>query len=220
MRAYLTQRQYEYGDSINLATIRELLAEENIKIVNDSLFQLHFERAIETLRDMDATKENLILPWIDREEIDSKQGIRSSVISVNPEPITWKAEMENIDDETKKEMKISYESSINCIRVLAVISERLNLEKDLKTMVQLHSKLANNMNINYTPTGIFHQDFSGIRNTYEDEGNSPELDPQTKLDLRRHDLIANDFWGHQARRKNGDMTVGDVIEAPNHQRSW
>jgi len=68
-------------------------------------------------------------------------------------------------------------------------------------MVQLNSKLANNKNMNYTPTGLFHQDFSGIKNACGDGAAFPELDPQTKMDLRRYDLIANDFGGHQARRK-------------------
>ena len=77
-------------------------------------------------------------------------------------------------------------------------------------MVQLHLKLVNNKDVNVTPTGIFHQDFSGIKNTYGDGENFPELDSQTKLNLRRYDLITNDFWHHQARRKNGDMTVGDI----------
>ena len=38
-----------------------------------------------------------------------------------------------------------------------------------------------------------------------------ELSPQEKLDQRRHDLIVNDFWGRQARRKSGDMTVGEIL---------
>jgi len=159
----------------------------------------------------DSTKGDLVLPWIDRWAIDYKQGIRSEVISVYPEPITWKRAIESIDKETMEEMKKSYEISIHCIRVLAVISERLYLERDLTAMAQLHSKLANNINVNYTPMGIFHQDFSGIKNTYGDGADFSELNSQTRFDLRRHDLIANDFWGHQARRRNGDMTIGDVI---------
>jgi len=168
LRAYLTQKLYEYGDNINLATSKELLTAEYIKLKNDPLLQTNFEMAIETLRDMNAANENLILPWIDREAIDSKQGIRSEVISVYPKPITWKTAMESIDDETMKEMKNSYERAIHCIRVLAVISERLYLERDLTAMAQLHSRLANNINVNYTPTGVFHQDFSVLKNTYGD----------------------------------------------------
>jgi hypothetical protein len=147
-------------------------------------------------------------------------------------------------------MKIFYENAIYCIRTLAAISERLYLERDLKTMTQLHSKLANNKNVNCTPTGLFYQDFNAIFNpqilhqkpawliddhllaflelddisvdmtkSIRKEEESPEMLIQRKLDMRRYDLIANDFWGHQARRKNGDMTVGEMIlpwvEVPN-----
>jgi hypothetical protein len=85
------------------------------------------------------------------------------------------------------------------------------LENELETMVQLHSRLASNTNVNCTPTGVYYQSFSSIKDTYGDSANFPELDPQTKFDLRRYDLIVNDFWGHQARRKNGDLTVGEMI---------
>ena len=78
-------------------------------------------------------------------------------------------------------------------------------------MTRLHSKLVNNISVNYTPAGVSHQDFIDLKDTYGDGENFPELDPQTKLDLRRYDLIANGFWGHQARRKNGDIKVGDMI---------
>jgi len=78
-------------------------------------------------------------------------------------------------------------------------------------MVQLHSRLSGN--INYTPRRVYHrtQRFSALRDTYGDGANFPYLDAQTRLDLRRYDLIANDFWGHQTRRRNGDMTMGDII---------
>ena len=221
LRAYLTQKLYEYGDSVNLSTLKELLTTEYINLKNNSLFQHNFEMAIETLRDLDdkvrntspfdSTKGDLVLPWIDREAIDYKQGIRSEIISVYPEPITWKTAVESIDDETKEEMKDSYEKSIYSIRVLTVINEKLNLERDLTKMVQLHSRLANNRNINYTPTGVFHRNFSALKNTYGDGENFPELDAQTRLNLRRYGLIANDFWGRQARRMKGDMMVGDII---------
>ncbi|MCL1941075.1 MAG: hypothetical protein FWG09_03960 [Synergistaceae bacterium] len=289
LRAYLAQKLYEYGDKINLSTLKEWLKTEYIDLKNDPLLQTNFEMAIETLRDMDdrirtsqisAAKGNLTLPWIDREAIDHKQGIKSEILSIYPEPITWKTLMERIDDETKEEMKNSYERSIYCIRALAVISESLYFERDLKTMTLLHSKLVSNKDVSCTPTGISHQDFSAKKNTFGDGEKFPELDiqtrlnlrryghiaaddlwghridnksndknikymstgaynqnfsaikntywneefipklsTQTRLDLRRYDLIANDFWGHQARRKNGDMTVGDIIlpwvEVPN-----
>jgi len=213
LRAYLTQKLYEYGDNYNLLTLKELLTAEYIELKNDSLFQHNFERAIEILRDMDETNGNLILPWIDREAIDSKQGIRSETISVYPEPVTWKTAIESIDKQTREEIKKSYEMSIHCIRVLAVINERLYLERCLETMVELHSRLAGNININYTPRISFRREqrFSALRDTYGDGADFPDLDAQTRLDLRRHDLIANDFWGHQARRRNGDMSVGDII---------
>ena len=211
LRAYLTQKLYEYGDNVNLSTLKELLAAEYGELKSDSLFQTNFERAIEILRDMNAANGNLVLPWIDREAIDYKQGIRSEVLSVYPGSITWKRAIENIGDETRKEMRNLYERSIHCIRTLTVTSERLYLERDLKTMVQLHSRLVSNRNINYTPTGVFHQDFSVLKNTYGDGRDFHELNSQTRLNLRRYDLIANDFWGHQARRGNGDMTVGDII---------
>jgi hypothetical protein len=266
LRAYLTQKLYEYGDKNNLSTLEELLTTEYTELKKDSLFQTNFETAIEVLRDIDdkarddVAKGELLLHWIDREAIDEKQGISSEILTLSPEPITWKVAIEKIDEGTKEEMKKSYERSINCIRALAVISEKLYNEKDLKTMTQLHSKLVNNKNISYTPAGVYykgldfitglygyygenhykleafpvlwlrdkyannskskasyirtdipHQDFSAIKNTYGDGADFPELDAQTKLDLRRHDIIANDFWGHQARRKNGDKKVGDIV---------
>jgi len=67
------------------------------------------------------------------------------------------------------------------------------------------------MDVSHTPRGVFHQDFSTLRNIYWDGEKIPEMSAQAKLDLRRYDVIANDFWGHQARRRNGDMTVGDII---------
>jgi len=273
LRAYLAQKLYEYGDNSNLATLKELLAEEYAELKNGPLLQTNFEIAIGILCDMDETNGNLVLPWIDREAIDYKQGIRSRILSIYPESITWKRAMESIDDETIEEMRNLYERAIYCIRVLALINERLYLEKDLETMVQLHSRLANNrkvsymptcrayflqnfvslrntygdgeifpeldlqtrlnlrgnafiandfwvhqfkpnnahMDVNYMPTGFFHQNLSILKNTYGDGRDFPDLDAQTRFDLRRHDLIANDFWGHQARRGNGDMTVGDII---------
>jgi len=225
LRAYLTQKLYEYGDNVNLSTLKELLTAEYIELKNNPLFQHNFEMTIEILHDIDykvrgvspfdSTKGNLILPWIDREAIDYRQGIRSETISVYPEPITWKRAMENIDDETRKEMRNLYERSIYCIRVLAVISERLYLEKDLTTMVQLHSRLMSNRSVSFTPTGRRHFDlrhfFGILKRQFGDGANFLGLSVQTKLDLRRYDLIANDFWGHQARRRNGDMSVGDII---------
>jgi hypothetical protein len=264
LRAYLTQKLYEYGDSFNLLTLKDLLTEEYTELKNDSLFQSNFENVIEILRDLDdivrasspinVTEGILVLPWIDREAIDHKQGIESEILSIEQSPITWKIENESIDDETKEEMKKTYEKAIHCIRTLAIISEKLYLENDLETMVQLHSTLANNRSVNCTPRGLFRQNFSAIKETNGDfseldsqqESNprrhrynrddhyrkllllyginevktkevdgdkedSSELDSQTKFDLRRYDLIANDFWGHQARRKNGDLTVGEII---------
>ena len=264
LRAYLTGKLYEYGDSANLLTLKELLTSEYTSLKNDPLFQTIFENAIEALRDLDdkvqatspidTAKGEVILPWIDREAIDRKQGIETEVLSPQQNQITWRIAKEEIDDETKEEMKNSYENAIYYIRVLAVISERLNQENDLETMVQLHSKLASNTNVNCTPTGIYHQVFRGEKNTKGDgEKNQTldsqtglypryyqsntlsqpashrlsfiekdtikdsediseiELNEQTKFDQRRYDLIVNDFWGWQARRKNGDMSVGEII---------
>jgi hypothetical protein len=181
------------------------------------------------------------LPWIDRDAISLEQGIErgrtsfppdtrikvdkdgkvneinynpemeSEILSLLPTPITWKRAMEDIDDNTKNEMKNSYERSIHYIRILAILSELFYQENDLKAMTRLHSKLVNNKSISYTPTGISSQDFSEIKKAYGDGENFPELDAQTKLDLRRHDIIAHDLWSHQLRRKNGDMSVGEII---------
>jgi hypothetical protein len=255
LRAYLTQKLNEYGGNPNLSTLKDLLAAEYAELKKNSLFQSNFENAIEVLRDiddkvratssMDTTEGILVLPWIDRDAIDHKQGIESEVLSIEPGIITWKTAIESIDDETKVEMKNSYGRAIYYIRALAVVSEKLYLESDLETMVQLHSKLANNKNVNYTPTGISYQNFGTIKGTYRDGGIFPELDvqrdepsnsflkmldsdinddktkdtsgggeksySQIELDMRRFDIIASDFWGHQARRKNGDLTVGEII---------
>jgi hypothetical protein len=221
LRAYLVLKLHEYGDNFNLLTLKDILVTEYTELKSDSSLQPNFERALEILYDMedkvkttfpiDSYNGILVLPWIDRDAIDRKQGIESGVLSLSPSPITWNTTPESIDDETKEEMKDSYERSIHCIRALAVVSERLYLERDLRTMVQLHSRLACNININCTPTGVSNQDFSDIKDKYGDGGNFLELDQQTKLDLRRYDLIANDFWGHQARRRNGDMSVGDLV---------
>ena len=220
LRAYLTNKLYEYGDNANLSTLYELLTLEYNDLKNDPITQTKYEKAIEILRNIDAkvlntpvdtSKGEMTLQWIDRKEIDNKQGIGSVILSVNPQPITWRTAIENIDVQTKDEMEKSYRSSIFYIRALAVMCENLYLEIDLRTMVQLHSKLVNNKNISYTPTGASFQDFSTLKNTYGDGADYPDLDTQTKLNLRRFDLIANDFWGHQARRRNGDMTVGEII---------
>ena len=220
LRAYLTNKLYEYGDYANLLTLNELLTLEYNELKNDPLLQAKYEMAIEILRNIDAkvlitpvdtSKGEMTLPWIDRKEIDNKQGIRSVILSVNPQPITWRTAIENIDDQIKDDMEKSYRRSIFYIRALAVMCENLYLEKDLRMMVQLHSKLVNNKNISFTPTGVSYQDFNALKNTYGDGADYPDLDAQTKLNLRRFDLIANDFWGHQARRRNGDMTVGEII---------
>jgi len=108
-------------------------------------------------------------------------------------------------------MDKSFGRSMYCIRALSVICEKLYLEKDLLKMVQLHLRLSRNNNLNCTPSGVSHQDFSALKSTYGDGADISGLDSQTKLDLRRFDLIVTDFWGHQERRKNGDMTVGDII---------
>ena len=219
LRAYLVEKLYEYGDSSNLSTLKELLTSEYETLKNAPEFQALFENAIEALRYMDdnvqatSAKGEIILPWIDREAIDNKQGIESEVLSIQQNPITWKIAIEKIDDEMKKEMKNLYEKAIYCKRNLAVISQRLNQENDLYTMVQLHSKLVSNTNVNCTPTGIFYQDFSSVINTnkYNADISETELSPQAKIDQRRYDLIVNDFWGHYSRRRNGDMTVGEII---------
>jgi hypothetical protein len=61
--------------------------------------------------------------------------------------------------------------------------------------------------------------FYGISDDEAMDTHKSRLDSQIELDMRRHDLIASDFWGHYARRKNSDMTVGDIIlpwvEVPN-----
>ena len=223
LRAYLIEKLYKYGDSNNISTLTELLTSEYTALKNDPLFQSNFKKAIEALRDMDdkvrattpidVTKGIIILPWIDREAIDSKQGIKSEVLSLQQNQITWSADREEIDDETKEEMKNSYEKATYYIRVLAVISEILNQKNNLETMVQLHSKLASNTNVNCTPTGVYYQDFnSAINNNIDSEYiHETELSPQAKLDQRRYSFIVNDFWGWQARRKNGDMSVGEII---------
>ena len=285
LRAYLAQKLYEYGDKISLLRLKRLLATEYSNLKSDPLLQPKFDKAIEILSDMDdkvrasspidAVKGIIVLPWIDREAIDQKQGIKTEIITANPESITWKTAIENIDDETKEEIKNLYEMSVYYNRGLAVINDRLYLERDLKIMTQLHSNLVDNKNVNCTPTGVSYQDYSGIKSTYgdgtgfpeldtqtmydlwhdnrdyipnefwglqtweknddknttyeltfdidtnksfralktthRDEENSLVLDVQTRLNLRLYDLIVSDFWGHQARRKNGDMTVGDII---------
>ena len=223
LRAYLTEKLFEYGDISNLTTLEELLVSEYTSLKNNPEFQMIFENAIEALRNMDdkvqsaspidTAKGEIILPWIDREAIDRKQGIETEVLSTQQNPITWKKTTEEINDETKEEMKNSYEKAIYYIRVLAVISERLNQENDLETMVQLHSKLAGNTNVNCTPTGIYYQYFSNLMNSNKDSEDIfvTELSPQAKLDQRRYYLIVNDFWGWQARRKNGDLSVGEII---------
>ena len=267
LRAYLTQKLYEYGDNLNLLTLRGLLTAEYDVLRNYSVLKPDFENAIEILRDIDdkvrasspidTSNGILVLPWIDREVIDHKQGIESEVLSVDPSPINWKIAMECIDEETKGEMKNSYEKAIYCIRTLTVINEKLYLENDLETMVQLHSKLANNKDVNCTPTGVFRKDFSSVKKLFGYKEDLPELDSQeelnprrshydrdshyrqllrlygisedkmkevdgdiedstesdsqAKFDIRRYDLIVNDFWGHQARRKNGELTVGEII---------
>jgi hypothetical protein len=221
LRAYLTQKLYEYGDYLNLSTLSDLLAKEYTELKNDSLFRTSFEKALEVLHriddkvqttsSIDITKGIIALPWIDREAIDNKQGIVSKVLIISPDQISWKIAEESITDEVKEEMKNSYNRSIHYIRVLAIMSEHLFIERDLKTMVVLHSNLVHNKNVNLTPAGISYKDFSVLKETYGDGENFPELDPQTRLDIRRYDLLANDFWGHQWRRKNGDMTAGDII---------
>jgi hypothetical protein len=214
------QKLYEYADNTNLSTLSNLLSSEYTNLKDDPFFQQSFKNAVEALREIDGNvsssipidmaKGILVLPWIDREAIDRKQGIESELLSPDKIPISWKVEMESIDDKTKVEMKDSYERSIFCIRALSVVSDKLYHEKDLKKMTQLHSKLHNNKDVSYI-TDSNRSDLNALRNTYGDGGNHPELDPQTKLDLRRCDLIVNDYLGHQARRKNGDMTIGDMI---------
>jgi hypothetical protein len=56
-------------------------------------------------------------------------------------------------------------------------------------------------NVNCTPSGVFHQSFSAIIEAGDRE-NFLELDSQTKFNLRRYDLILNDFWGHQTQLKS------------------
>jgi len=41
--------------------------------------------------------------------------------------------------------------------------------------------------------------------------NIEETNEQAWLDIRRFLIIVNDFWIHQFRRENGDMTVGDIV---------
>jgi hypothetical protein len=85
-------------------------------------------------------------------------------------------------------------------------------------MTQLHSKLVNNKDISYTPRDALIQSRRIIEEIYIRGYKHPDLDSEIKSGLRRYDLIANDFWGHYGRRKDGDMTVGDIalpwVEVP------
>ena len=200
---------------------------------NDPLLQTNFEMAIKNLHDIDdkvqasspidTSKGDLVLPWIDREAIDHKQGIKSEKLTVHPGPIDFGTiGWDNWVIRTKivEKRKESYEKANYCIRVLAVISERLCLEKDLNAMVQLHLKLLSNRKVSYTTLDRDYRfDLAPLRISKKLEMSfglrkrkkGQPLGPQENLDLQRYNIIANDFWGHQARRKSGDMEVGDII---------
>jgi len=63
--------------------------------------------------------------------------------------MTWRVKEESIDDQTKKAMKDIYEWIFCYIRALAIINERLYVERGLKELTHLHSKLVTNRNISY-----------------------------------------------------------------------
>jgi hypothetical protein len=78
---------------------------------------------------------------------------------------------------------------------------------DLGAIVLTYLKLVNVKDVRYIDRYVL----NAMINEYGDGRNYPDTDPQTRLDLRRYDLIINDYFGHQARRKNGDMLIGDMI---------
>jgi len=227
-RAYLAQILYENKDSISLLTLKNLLVQELTNLRNNAALDLNFEKAIDSLQAIDdkvrstpqsnASRGIIILPWIDRQNIDRRMGrcmpfehdverrqrfIEQLLAQRMTQENIARENRENIDDETKKAMREVYEWILCYIRALAIISESLYVEKNLEEMTQLHSTLVNNRNVSYTKIDLYvhHRSLHGIK----------EVDEQTRLDIRRYYIIQRDFWDHQFRRQNGDMTVGDVI---------
>jgi len=215
-RAYLAQRLYEIRDSISLTTLKNLLVQELADLRNNDSFDFNLEKAINELRVIDdkvssgITQGIIVLPWIDRQDIDRRMGRRipsehdiEQRQRLAESRLTRRIEEENIDDETKKAMRNVYDWILCYVRALAIITERLYLEKNLKELTQLHSTLVNNRNVSYTEIDLHLHGRSlyGIR----------EIDEQTRLNIRRFYIIVSDFWGHQFRRENGDMAVGEII---------
>jgi len=238
-RAYLAQRLYEIRDSITLSTLKNLLMQELTDLRNNNY--LEFEEALDTLRAIDdkvrsefqlsAAQGVIILPWIDRRALDRRigrgvgtfsrhfMGYTFLVPSMEPieriEPgeliseerrlarlMAWRIENENMDEQAKKDMREVFDWILFYIRVLAVASERLYVESSLEKLTQLHSILVNNRNVSFTEID---------QHVHHRRLDVEEINEQTRLDIRRFYVIVNDFWNHQFRRQNGDMTVGDVI---------
>jgi len=216
-RAYLAQRLYEIRDSISLSALKSLLMQELAGLRSNGTLDFNFEKALDSLRAIDdkvqteassiiASNGAIILPWINRLAIDRIMGRRNLYPRANSEspfrfyaePAEWRKE-NIVDDEVKKIMEEVYAWILCYIRALAIIGERLYIEKNLQKMTQLHSILVNNRNVSYTEVDSVLQRWS--TESYE----------QRRFDTRRFYIITRHFWHHQRRRQDGDMTVGDII---------
>jgi hypothetical protein len=85
-RAHFVKKLYASSDSANLPTLEELLGKEYAEIKKGPSFVEHFNKSCEELRQIDevacAIPEMkkasgiLVLPWIDRKDLDRRQGIK------------------------------------------------------------------------------------------------------------------------------------------------
>jgi len=222
-RAYLAQRLYEIRDSASLSFLKKLLLQELAGIRNDLALNLNFEKAMDSLRAIDdkvrveprqnVFKGVIILPWIDRQDIDRRMGRRMPSEHdmkmrqrLAENRLTLRVALkniasENIDDETKKAVREMYEWILSYIRALAIINERLYVERSLREITQLHSELVGSGNVSVTEIDSF----------LFPRRSSSRSEEQRKFDAVRRPIITGHFWHHQRRRQDGDMTVGDII---------
>ena len=229
-RAYMAQRLYEIRDSSSLSFFKSLLIQELADLRRNDILNLNFKKALDALQAIDdkvlvepkanAFKGIIILPWINRQAIDRRMGIRESMFSERDiqrgqwlseqrlaRRITWEMERESIYYETKEEMVEVQEWILFYIRALAIVNERLYVEESLKEMTQLHSALVNNRNVSYTEADV-HSDIHSLHRGLNIEG----TDQQSRFDIQRLHIIVEGFWNYQfMRRQNNDMTVGDIV---------